>query len=271
MISFDPLLALTLRLPISFLRYLLLVLIAVTIVIALQVVGIALMLAMLVTPAAAAQLLTRRLLPMMGVAAVIGAVSAVAASMPRFTSILPRGRRWCLWRRCSLRRAAAFVQAGHDSPAGRHAKVRLMNQPPAYEMLCTALRDGGYQLTRRGGPSSPPLPPRTTISAPMTWWPWSTKGRPRGAHDGLPYAGSPLPAGGHPPHLSGGGAAQYALLQDGHHHHLVCTGCAAGAELEDCRLQALEAQLASRFGFEVQGHLVEFYGRCAACRDAAAQ
>jgi ABC-type Mn2+/Zn2+ transport system permease subunit len=76
-ITFDPTLAITLRLPTTFLRYLLLVLIAVTIVVALQVVGIALMVAMLVTPAAAASLLTRRLGAMMGVAAVIGAVSGV--------------------------------------------------------------------------------------------------------------------------------------------------------------------------------------------------
>jgi ABC-type Mn2+/Zn2+ transport system permease subunit len=77
-ISFDPTLATTLRLPTGFLRYLLLVLIAVTIVVALQVVGIALMLAMLVTPAAAASLLTRRLPTMMVVSAIIGAISGVA-------------------------------------------------------------------------------------------------------------------------------------------------------------------------------------------------
>jgi hypothetical protein len=47
------------------LRYLLLILIAVTIVISLQAVGIALVVAMLVTPAAAAYLLTRRLPTMM--------------------------------------------------------------------------------------------------------------------------------------------------------------------------------------------------------------
>ena len=76
-ISFDPVLATTLRLPTTFLRYLLLVLIAVTIVVALQVVGIALMLAMLVTPAAAASLLTRRLPAMMAVAALIGGASGV--------------------------------------------------------------------------------------------------------------------------------------------------------------------------------------------------
>ena len=76
-ISFDPVLATTLRLPTTFLRYLLLVLIAVTIVVALQVVGIALMLAMLVTPAAAASLLTHRLPTMMAVAALIGGASGV--------------------------------------------------------------------------------------------------------------------------------------------------------------------------------------------------
>jgi manganese/iron transport system permease protein len=76
-LAFDPTLAVVLRLPVTFLRYLLLVLIAVTIVTSLQTVGIALMLAMLVTPAAAAQLLTHRLPYMMATAALIGAVSNI--------------------------------------------------------------------------------------------------------------------------------------------------------------------------------------------------
>jgi len=76
-LSFDPLLAVTLRLPAGFLQSLLLVLIAVVIVVSIQSVGVALVLAMLVTPAAAAYLVTRRLPSMMGVAAGIGAVSAV--------------------------------------------------------------------------------------------------------------------------------------------------------------------------------------------------
>ena len=77
-VSFDPILAATLRLPAVFLRYLLLILIAVTIVVSLQAVGIALVVAMLVTPAAAAYLLTRRLPAMMLIAAAIGAFSGVA-------------------------------------------------------------------------------------------------------------------------------------------------------------------------------------------------
>ncbi|MFW5943437.1 MAG: metal ABC transporter permease [Chloroflexota bacterium] len=77
-ISFDMTLAQTLRLPTTFLRYLLLILISITIVVALQVVGIALILAILVTPAAAASLLTRRLPTMMAVSAVIGVLSGVS-------------------------------------------------------------------------------------------------------------------------------------------------------------------------------------------------
>ena len=77
-LSFDPDLAVTLRLPVGFLQNLLLVLIAVVIVASLQAVGVALVLAMLVTPASAAYLLTRRLPLMMAAGAAIGAFSAAA-------------------------------------------------------------------------------------------------------------------------------------------------------------------------------------------------
>ncbi len=76
-ISFDPILAATLRLPAELMRGLMLVLLAVTVVVSLQTVGVGLSAAMLVTPAATAYLLTRRLLPMMLVSAAIGAVSSL--------------------------------------------------------------------------------------------------------------------------------------------------------------------------------------------------
>src|SRR4030066_1279453 len=60
-LSFDPGLAAALRLPARFLDYLLMVLIAVTVVVSLQTVGVALMVAMLITPSATASLLTHRL------------------------------------------------------------------------------------------------------------------------------------------------------------------------------------------------------------------
>ncbi|MEW6241881.1 MAG: metal ABC transporter permease [Chloroflexota bacterium] len=76
-ISFDPVLAATLRLPAELLRNLMLVLLALTVVVSLQTVGVGLAAAMLVTPAATAYLLTRRLWPMMLVSAMIGALSSV--------------------------------------------------------------------------------------------------------------------------------------------------------------------------------------------------
>ena len=75
--SFDPILAATLRLPARVLDYLLMVLIAIAIVITLQTVGVALMVAMLVTPAATAYLLTRRLPVMMVLAALVASLSGV--------------------------------------------------------------------------------------------------------------------------------------------------------------------------------------------------
>ncbi len=76
-ISFDPVLAKTLRLPAEGLRNLMLLLLALTIVVSLQTVGIGLVAAMLVTPAATAYLLTRRLPTMMLVSAGLGAASSL--------------------------------------------------------------------------------------------------------------------------------------------------------------------------------------------------
>jgi ABC-type Mn2+/Zn2+ transport system permease subunit len=75
--TFDPIFALTLKLPVGLLRYLLMILLAVTVVVSLQTVGVGLVAAMLVTPAAAASLLTRRLSHMMIVSALIGILSSI--------------------------------------------------------------------------------------------------------------------------------------------------------------------------------------------------
>lgn len=77
-LSFDPVLAVTLRLPVGLLNNLLLTLIAVTVAVSLQTVGVALMVAMLVTPAATAYLLTHRLSSMMELAALLAALSGIA-------------------------------------------------------------------------------------------------------------------------------------------------------------------------------------------------
>ena len=76
-VAFDPVHAATLRLPGEALRYLLLVLIAVTVVVALQTVGAGLMTAMLITPAATGYLLARRLPRMLAIAVGVGVFSGV--------------------------------------------------------------------------------------------------------------------------------------------------------------------------------------------------
>jgi len=76
-VSFDPVLAFTLRMPVGLLRTMMLVLLALTIVISMQTVGVGLVAAMLVTPGATAYLLTRRLSMMMIISALFGAISSL--------------------------------------------------------------------------------------------------------------------------------------------------------------------------------------------------
>ena len=75
--TFDPLGAAASGIPVERLEYLFLALVALTIVVSLQAVGIILVVAMLVTPAATAQMLTVRFTRLMAVAAIVGISSAI--------------------------------------------------------------------------------------------------------------------------------------------------------------------------------------------------
>jgi manganese/iron transport system permease protein len=77
LLTFDPIQAQVIGLPVNLLHQLLLALMAVTIVIAIQTVGIVLVVAMLVTPAATATLLVRRFPLVMLVGAIQGVAGAV--------------------------------------------------------------------------------------------------------------------------------------------------------------------------------------------------
>lgn len=90
-ISFDLSLAHTLKLPVEFLRMLLLILIAITIVASLQAVGIALMLALLITPTATARLLTQRMHTMITLSAGIGVLSGIAGFYLSYYLDVPSG------------------------------------------------------------------------------------------------------------------------------------------------------------------------------------
>ena len=90
-ISFDPVLATTLHLPTKLLNNLMLIMIALTIVISIQTVGVGLVAAMLVTPAAAAYLLARRLPVMMTLSAIIGAASSLIGLYLSYYADIPSG------------------------------------------------------------------------------------------------------------------------------------------------------------------------------------
>jgi Fur family ferric uptake transcriptional regulator len=52
----------------------------------------------------------------------------------------------------------------------------------------------------------------------------------------------------------------------GGHHHLVCSTCGIVIDFDQCVADEMTADLAERFGFQIQSHLLEFYGHCAACQ-----
>lgn len=80
-VTFDPLFAGTLGLPVRWLELLILVLIVVTTVIGLQAVGVVLMSAMLIAPAAAARQWTDRMSHMVLIASLVGAASGTVGAV----------------------------------------------------------------------------------------------------------------------------------------------------------------------------------------------
>ncbi|NMA61658.1 MAG: metal ABC transporter permease [Firmicutes bacterium] len=75
-VSFDPIGAEAAGFPVAFFQSLLLVIIAVAIVIAIQAVGVILVVSLLITPAATASLLTKRIKPLLGLSSLIGLFSS---------------------------------------------------------------------------------------------------------------------------------------------------------------------------------------------------
>jgi ABC-type Mn2+/Zn2+ transport system permease subunit len=76
-ISFDQVYARTVKIPVEFYRNFMLVLMALTIVASIQTVGVVMVAAMLVTPAAAAFLMSKRLPVMMALSVLIGVFSSI--------------------------------------------------------------------------------------------------------------------------------------------------------------------------------------------------
>jgi ABC-type Mn2+/Zn2+ transport system permease subunit len=109
LLSFDPIQAEVIGLPVGLLHELLLALMAITIVISIQTVGIVLVVAMLVTPAATATLLVRRFPLVMLFGAVQGVAGAVAGLYLSFYLNIASGATIVLVLTCMFGLALVFA------------------------------------------------------------------------------------------------------------------------------------------------------------------
>ena len=89
--TFDSVGAAVVGIKTRFIEYVLLALLALVIVIGIQAAGIVLVMAMLITPAAAGYMLARRFVGVMVIGAVVGAVSAIAGLYLSYYADLPSG------------------------------------------------------------------------------------------------------------------------------------------------------------------------------------
>jgi len=64
----------------------------------------------------------------------------------------------------------------------------------------------------------------------------------------------------------GGQSSRYELTPKEHHDHLTCTKCGKICEFENDKIEKLQVQVASHFGFKLTNHILELYGICPDCQ-----
>ncbi|UCE63826.1 MAG: transcriptional repressor [Nitrospirota bacterium] len=56
------------------------------------------------------------------------------------------------------------------------------------------------------------------------------------------------------------------VAQKGHHDHMICTSCGKIVEFQNCQIEKLQEEVATKNGFSIQTHKLELYGLCGNCR-----
>jgi Fur family ferric uptake transcriptional regulator len=56
------------------------------------------------------------------------------------------------------------------------------------------------------------------------------------------------------------------ISHKGHHDHLICTSCGTIVEFQNCQIETLQEEVATRNGFTIKTHKLELYGLCSNCR-----
>lgn len=67
------------------------------------------------------------------------------------------------------------------------------------------------------------------------------------------------------------GETLYRKCAQTHHHHLVCQQCGLTVEIDGPSVERWAAEAADQHGFTNVKHVVEIFGLCATCSQAAAQ
>ncbi len=61
-------------------------------------------------------------------------------------------------------------------------------------------------------------------------------------------------------------ATQRFIVATGGHHHFVCIKCGTVIEFDDCIAEQIQHKFAEKYRFQIQSHLLEFWGICENCR-----
>lgn len=64
------------------------------------------------------------------------------------------------------------------------------------------------------------------------------------------------------------GSHRYRVCGIRHHHHVTCRECHRVVEIDDCLPSNFFSTIAGNTGFDLEGHSIELFGRCADCREA---
>jgi Fur family ferric uptake transcriptional regulator len=62
------------------------------------------------------------------------------------------------------------------------------------------------------------------------------------------------------------GELSFVYCRDGHHHHATCVVCGHVDEVNCSAIDQFKAALLAEQAFDLDGHSIEFFGRCARCR-----
>lgn len=76
----------------------------------------------------------------------------------------------------------------------------------------------------------------------------------------------------------GEGKCRYELLQNTgsshHHNHLICTRCKRIIDYDEfldeelALIQRIQEKLSRKYNYEIENHVMNFYGLCESCREA---